>query len=291
MVALRGLGAGDESELEGFLAAHADSAMFLRSNLRTAGIVYRGAPLEGLYLAAIASGRIAGVAAHCWNGAMLLQAGIHVEALVVALAERSQRPVTGLLGPLDEVRRARTALAMTATPSQLESDEGLYALGLSDLVLPGGLRDGNLTCRAPRAHELPLLVEWRYAYSREALNGAPGDALREQCRMEIEALGHDRQFVLLAGAGIVAYSAFNAALPDIVQIGGVWTPPELRGRGYGRGVVAASLLAARDGGAKRAVLFTDDANFAARRAYAALGFRRVGDWGVVLFPVAGTRAI
>jgi predicted GNAT family acetyltransferase len=89
--------------------------------------------------------------------------------------------------------------------------------------------------------------------------------------------------MLVDGSDIVAYAAFNAALPEIVQLGGVWTPPERRGRGYGRAVVAGALLAARDGGAQRAVLFTGDDNVAAKRAYAALGFRRVGDWGLVLF--------
>jgi len=80
----------------------------------------------------------------------------------------------------------------------------------------------------------------------------------------------------------VSYSVFNAMLADIVQIGGVWTPQELRGRGYARSVVAGSLLAARKQGIARAVLFADPANAAARRAYLSLGFRIVGDYGLVL---------
>jgi predicted GNAT family acetyltransferase len=62
----------------------------------------------------------------------------------------------------------------------------------------------------------------------------------------------------------------------------VWTPPELRGRGYARAVVAGSLLAVRVEGIRRAVLFTDDDNVQAQRAYVALGFARVGDYGIVL---------
>ena len=64
-------------------------------------------------------------------------------------------------------------------------------------------------------------------------------------------------------------------------MGGVWTPPERRGRGYARAVVAASLLDARAEGVERAVLFTE--NPVARRAYEALGFRRVGEYGLVIF--------
>src|SRR5438552_2962199 len=60
----------------------------------------------------------------------------------------------------------------------------------------------------------------------------------------------------------LSYTAFNARLPDIVQVGGVWTPPALRGRGYARCAVAGSLLEARAGGARRAILFTSSASAA-----------------------------
>jgi predicted GNAT family acetyltransferase len=48
-------------------------------------------------------------------------------------------------------------------------------------------------------------------------------------------------------------------------------------------VVAGSLLDARAAGARQAVLFTGKDNEHAQRAYRALGFRVVGDYGVVLF--------
>jgi GNAT superfamily N-acetyltransferase len=78
---------------------------------------------------------------------------------------------------------------------------------------------------------------------------------------------------------LVSLSAFNASLPDIVQLGGIYTPPELRGRGYAKVAVAASLLAAREKGASRAILFTS--NPSAVRTYEALGFCRIGDYGLV----------
>jgi predicted GNAT family acetyltransferase len=88
--------------------------------------------------------------------------------------------------------------------------------------------------------------------------------------------------VLVQDETPVAYSVFNATLPDIVQIGGVWTPPESRGRGYARSVVAGSLLAAHQQEVRRAVLFANPANAAARAAYLSIGFEIVGDYGLVL---------
>ena len=81
----------------------------------------------------------------------------------------------------------------------------------------------------------------------------------------------------------LAMAVHNARIPDTVQIGGVWTPMELRRRGYARAVVAAALMAARDEGASTGVLFTGKGNEPARRAYLALGFRRIGDYGILQF--------
>ncbi len=77
-------------------------------------------------------------------------------------------------------------------------------------------------------------------------------------------------------------SGFNTRIPEAVQVGGVYTPPALRSRGYARCVVAASLLAARDEGAALGVLFTGEDNIPAQRAYIALGFRHVGAFGLTL---------
>lgn len=78
----------------------------------------------------------------------------------------------------------------------------------------------------------------------------------------------------------VSLSVFNATLPDIVQIGPIYTPPNFRGRGFAKVAVAGSLIAASERGVSRSVLFTN--NPSAVRSYEAVGFRRVGDYGLVL---------
>ena len=80
----------------------------------------------------------------------------------------------------------------------------------------------------------------------------------------------------------VACTAFNSATKEAVQVGGVWTPPELRGRGYARCAVAASLLDARAEGVDKAILFTGVNNISAQKAYVALGFEHVGDYRILL---------
>lgn len=283
MPELRLLRPGDEAALDAFLAHHAESSMFLRANARAAGLVDRGRPMQATYVAAFEDERIVGVAAHCWNGMVLVQAPAHVEALAREAVQCSGRLVGGFSGPRAQVVAAREALALGAAPATKDSREDLYTIDLEHLVAPRVLGPGKLRCRHPLEAELDVVVEWRVRFSLEALGAVDSPALRSTSRAEVLLL-HEcgADWLLLDGTTPLAYSAFNAMLPDIVQIGGVWTPPALRGRGYGRSVVAGSLLAARGRNVRRAVLFADPVNAAAKRAYVSLGFRVVGDYGLVL---------
>jgi RimJ/RimL family protein N-acetyltransferase len=282
---LRLLRPGDEAALDAFLARHADTSMFLRANARSAGLTDRGQPMQGTYVAALEGGRIAGVAAHCWNGMVLVQApeGGHAVAAAREAVRHSSRTVTGFSGPWDQVVAVRAALGLGSAPTVKDSRDELYVLDLARLVVPQALAGGEVRCRHPAERELELLVDWRARFAVEALGATEGPDLRQASRDDV-GLQHARgtDWLLLAGATPVSYSVFNATLPDVVQIGGVWTPPEFRGRGYARSVVAGSLLTARGQGVERAVLFADPANDAARRAYLFLGFRIVGDYGLVL---------
>jgi predicted GNAT family acetyltransferase len=76
-------------------------------------------------------------------------------------------------------------------------------------------------------------------------------------------------------------TGFNAALPDIVQIGSVYTPPEFRGQGHARRALALHLAQARDQGVTTAILFASGP--AAVRAYQSIGFRQIGEYAQVAF--------
>jgi GNAT superfamily N-acetyltransferase len=279
---IRPLHSGDEPALEAFLRPHADSSMFLRSNARAEGLDYHGQPLQADYVAAFDGDRIVAVAAHCWNGMILVQAPVQLDTVVRAAVERSARPVSGISGPAAQVDAARRALGLEHRPAPKHGQEELMALDLHDLVVPAPLADGRWSCRPPREVELDMVTDWRVAFYHEALHRPDAPGLRDEAAEDVRLI-HDRgmDWLLTDGDRPVAYSAFNARLPDIVQIGGVWTPPALRGKGYGRTVVVGSLLDARYHGVARAVLFAERED--AKRAYRGIGFRVVGEFGLVLF--------
>lgn len=283
---LKTLSLGDEDLLERFLAPRAESSMFLRANSRAAGLVDRGERLQGTYVASVGAGEIVSVAAHFWNGILVLQAPDPdaLDAVARAAVFRSARPLAGLVGPRAQVESARRALGAEGRPASLDSREILFSLALDGLRVPESLASRRVLGRRPETAELGLVASWRGDYLVEALGLADGAELRARARTETERVHEEGvHWILLDGGRPVSYSAFNARLPDAVQVGGVWTPRELRGRGYARAVVAASLLEARDAGARRALLFTDEENRPAIAAYEALGFRPIGDYGLVMF--------
>ncbi len=284
---IRLLGPADEAALESFLARHADSSMFLRSNARAYGLRDGGERLHGTYAAAFDGDQIAGVAAHYRSHVLVLQAPVAAAALASRAVTASGRPVGGLIGPLAQVREARTALGLDGAPAAMQSEEDLFALDLSQIQVPAALADGRLVCRFPDGDdEMAQARAWRTAYAIEALGSTPGPDLDDEVRGSIaREVGRGDLWLLFDGERGTALSmtATNARLPDMVSIGGVYTPPELRGRGHGRAVVAGQLVDVQRTGVRRAVLFTGRDNTPARRAYQGLGFRIVGDYALILF--------
>lgn len=291
MVAIRALRPGDEDELERFLAPLADSSMFLRSNVRAAGLIDDGRPLGGTYVAAWredpgsgSEAAIVGVAAHAGMGNLVLQAPEALPELARAAVAASRRPLHGLVGPWDQVLAARTALGLDDQEAELVSRDILFALDLEDLVVPAALERGEVRLRPAREADLGLLARWRAAYSVEILGAVASPELDLRSRAEMrETFDRGHAFVLEDRNGrSVACTAWNAVLPDSVQVGGVFTPPALRCRGHARAAVAGQLQRARADGASRAILFTGEDNHA-QRPYRAIGFEAVGDYGLVLF--------
>src|SRR5689334_6748794 len=126
---IRVLRPGDEALLEAFLAPRSETSMFLRANVRAAGLDDRGEPMQGTYAAAFDGGAIRAVAAHCWNGVLLVQAPEQIEAVARAAMAASGRELKGIIGPAHQVRAARDALAIRSP--RIDDVDRLYSLRLS----------------------------------------------------------------------------------------------------------------------------------------------------------------
>jgi uncharacterized protein len=286
------LGPGDERRLSAYLDERPDTTMFLRSNLAAAGLADDGSRLAGTWMAAVDGGAVAGVCAHFNLGTMVLETALSPETvgeLARGCAEASGRWIAGLIGPRRDVEAARGALGLADRTTTLDSPDLLFALDLQRLIRPPALDDPRAGFRRAVAADRNLLTDWRVAYSVETLGQTETPELRASCADQIATgIAAGVWYVLEWDGEPVSCAAFNARVDDMVQIGGVYTPPALRRRGFARAVVAGSLELARAAGASRAILFTDDGN-PSRRAYEAVGFEVIGDYSLVLFAAPVTR--
>ena len=284
---IRILGAGDETTLAAFFESAPDHSLMQRSNLARAGAGWNGQRYGAVFAAVFEDGRVTGVIGHYWNGFLLplvRDIARDFRPLLARLLEASPLPVNGVVGGWDQVSATMMHPAINGRTVRRCDREILYALPLGALLVPAPLRHGEILVRPIAAADVPMLAAWRMEFLVDAFKLARSTATFDEAANDLTAaLAEGRGWVAEADGRPLAYSGFNAALPDVVQVGGVYTPPFARARGLARSAVAGSLIKARDEGASRAVLFTDVANVAAQRAYAALGFGAIGDWGIARF--------
>jgi len=151
----------------------------------------------------------------------------------------------------------------------------LYAL---DRLLPPDPPPPG-TPRTAGAADRDLLLAWFDAFQEEAQPAGPA----ESARMVDDRLGY-RGLVLWEHDGRpVSLAGRNRAAAGQARIGPVYTPPGLRGRGFGGAATAAVTQAALDDGAEGAVLFADLANPTSNTLYQRLGYRPISDWALLTF--------
>lgn len=285
MATIRKLRLGDEPALEFFLKNHIDTSMFLRSNLYHSGLYYRNAPFHGDYFASFDNaGKIVGVLAHYWNGNIMMQCpDINVlTELVRSFQKRVTREIAGILGEEQQADVVIKQLGLVHIDYSVNYPDGLYALDLQNLIKPSNSHKARYQLIEAKHCDKQLLYEWFNAYQIEALGAEEKSSiLADRVTNEVNSTlkGNDRWILEVDGTP-VSLCGFNARLPDVVQIGPVWTPMKLRNRGYARIIVALSLNAAQKKGVSRAVLFTN--NQAAIQAYQSIGFNKVGHYRLAI---------
>ncbi len=268
----------DSLRLEAFLKRRFQTSMFLRSNLREYGIGNKKDDFAMRYFLREKGGAIIGVGAVGNNGTLMMQANEGLTDIAAYMRDALPKDMkfSVMLGAAEQAGIFRTAFGLSDAPTTMDDIEPLFALSLKDLIMPN---IGPAVLRKTEMSDLPFLTDWAHAYDLETgLRVAGQDTRTDDV---INRIKKDRSRVLMLGGTPVAQTGFNAVLPDAVQIGGVYTPPENRRRGYARLAVALHLLEVRKSGVNDAILFS--ANEHASRAYRAIGFREVGRYTIAIF--------
>lgn len=263
----------DAEALEGFLSRHAASSMFLRGNIASHGtqeMVHRHGTT---FFVKHAKGGIEAVAGVTNGGYLMCQAPDQPFAFWKDLvACMKGRTVAGITGDPGQTQVWIDALKIELNDFKINEVEPLFEVMLEDISPVG---DGK-ALRRPTEADGPMLALWFAGYQRDT--GLMPAGARDFTGLAEGFINHPDAQILVASGQAVAMTSINARAVDTVQVGGVYVPPEHRGRGYGGTVVALHLSELAKTGMRRAVLFAAS-DFAAR-AYQAIGFRQVGEYRV-----------
>jgi uncharacterized protein len=203
--------------------------------------------------------------------------------IVDALAERlasdgAELPTAA--GPVEIVRAfaARWATLTGVVPS-VQMEERIYEA--TGVVLPqnvaGAMRPYDAADRA-------LAIDWLRAFMDEAVPESPEG--RVERIVDDRAAGKGSLVLWEDDGRVVSLAGHAGETPNGYRVGPVYTPPELRGRGYASALTAAlteQLLERR----RFCFLFTDLANPTSNSIYQRIGYRPVTDITLWRFDGAG----
>jgi GNAT superfamily N-acetyltransferase len=278
---MRRASAVDRAAITAFLHGHVTGSMFPLSNLARYGMA-GGHDRSVRFWLAEAGGYITDVLTVTEAGMVMPQCPTLPLSAIRAVVDGMS--VIGVIGPAPQARAIIDALGLGRVATTLDVDEPQFALALDDLILPDGPGVLMPLNAAPR----DVMRGWIADYESTTLGHDPAVARANAPGIYGARCAAGQHRVLMQGDVPLAMMGFNADLPQIVQVGGVYTPPDLRNKSYARRAVGLHLAEARAAGVGQATLFA--AGPPAVCAYQALGFQRVGLWTLCLFARAVTVA-
>lgn len=183
--------------------------------------------------------------------------------------------VPGVLGPSEVARRVAERWAeVTGRGYGLEGRQMVSEL--REVMSPVPER-GRL--RLATEADVELVARWRYEFHKEIFGQADREEAVRAARLRIEAgdtyLWEDRQPVSVAMK--------TRPTRKGISVGLVYTPPELRQRGYATACVSELSRMLLGAGWEFCALFADVSNAPANRVYERIGYRPVCDYDEYVF--------
>src|SRR2546425_11181136 len=152
----------------------------------------------------------------------------------------------GVVGNLPHVDRFAEGYARTmGSKPFVRIAQGVYALRMVREVRKAPGRGRRAT-----THDRDLVVAWTHEFSAEALPAREGDDDRTERMVDfrLDADPDDSgMWLWVADGRPLSLAGYGGNTPNGIRVGPVYTPPELRGRGYATSLVAemSSWLLAR----------------------------------------------
>jgi len=177
----------------------------------------------------------------------------------------------GALGPSAAVERfVRIWQARTGADAWIGIRQRSYQA--DEALVPEGVA-GEL--RPYRDDDRELVLAWMDAFVTEALPSAPPED--SSGWLDRRLAEPDGGVAIWEDEEPVSMGSFGGVTPSGIRVGPIYTPPELRRRGYASALTAEITRLLLEGGRRFCFLFTDLANPTSNSIYQRIGYRPVTD--------------
>lgn len=168
--------------------------------------------------------------------------------------------------------------AITGEESTVSMGQGVFRLSeVADIA------EGPGEMRSASADDRELLIEWFSAFHTEANPDGPTERLVENVDQRLDPNRPQGVDLWVDQGNVVSMSGYSAPVSNSMRIGPVYTPPELRGRGYATGLVKRQSKHFLDTGRDMCLLYTDLANPTSNAIYMRIGYEKVTESMVYRF--------
>lgn len=264
-----------QSQMFEFLRQHENYTLFLLGNFENHGGRLSEAPYSGNFKLIRSAGRIVGVFCLTRKGSLLIEAIVQepIFDIVLASCQKESIPITGLVGNWDFCHLFWKFLkdAKIIQKEVFTSKEILYSIDLSK-ISHSPQDDVRLLTESDYTQWKPLRLD----YIKET--GFPNELSDEQLfELFADKAKKKISWGLFLNNTLVSIADLNAKALDLGQVGGVYTAPSFRQRGYSKSVMQhLSLDSRRLHAIRKLIIFTGEKNFAAQKLYESLGVKQVG---------------
>jgi hypothetical protein len=176
----------------------------------------------------------------------------------------------GVNGP-EETSRAFAELWARNKGCRQQLHRSLRIYQLSHVTPP---RPVSGLMRRARPNETEILAD----YAKSFNDDIEEPQTKEQARAAVEQLTKDDRLYVWDDGHVCSVAAVGGPTSHGIRISLVYTPPELRGRGYGSALVAALSKTMLNSGKRYCYLFTDLSNPVSNRIYQRIGYTPVCDF-------------
>ncbi len=277
--AIRKVDETSQGKVIAFLKRHENYALFLLGNLDVYGCKLTKEPYSGNFKQIAEEGKIVGVFCLTRSGSILIVSEVQAESLFEQVLQSCKEEgivIKAVLGdwvfcsPFWAFLKKQGIITVEQFIGK-QGKEVLYSLDLSQEQVP-------LQANA-RLLEVPDYPQWwslRIAYEKEM--NLPRDLTEEEERaLFVSKVKRKVVWGVFEKGELVSSLELNAKAKDLGQVGGVYTIPHMRRRGYSKALMLQIMHDAKVlHGIRKLIIFTEENNIPAQRLYESLGSQHIG---------------